>query len=262
MKNAKDLVRAAAAAAMVLVAGSIAQAGMVVHYDFNGNALDSSGYGNDATILGTPAFVAGQTDGAIYFNNPAGNVGATQCVTIPNTPSVSGLSDTSFSLAIKYKSTDSTGNNGRLVGGNYPGLEFDYNAGATPEAYGRLNLLIYGHSNGTVDPRAVTTDGNWHWAVLTVDRGGASPIVDYYVDTHLITTSSSTLGPIDFSNISIGRDSGDVTYAARLTTVDDFRLYDTALSATQVANVPEPATLSLLALGGMAILRRRRAAKR
>jgi len=43
--------------------------------------------------------------------------------------------------------------------------------------------------------------------------------------------------------------------------IDDVRIYDRALSGTEVADLyalPEPATLSLLALGGLAVIRRHR----
>ena len=52
-------IRTVAFTAAILVAcAASSSADTVVCYDFNGNTLDSSGLGNNATIVGSPSFVA------------------------------------------------------------------------------------------------------------------------------------------------------------------------------------------------------------
>jgi hypothetical protein len=239
----------------LLVATS--RAGLIVRYDFNGNALDSSGSGNHGTIIGSPAFVAGQTDQAIAFNNPAGQVLATQYVSLPNSANILGLQNSSFTIALLYRSTDATMNNGALFGQTrQTSVHFTYNAGGVPGSYAQLEdasgRLLTTQPDAISDPRSITTDGQWHWAIAVLDRDAM--VFRYYVDANLIATKSFTqFGPVSFSDLDIGRISGFATFGARQTSVDEFRLYSHALSSDEVnqlvTGVPEPATLTSLAIG-------------
>ncbi|MGQ0635051.1 MAG: LamG-like jellyroll fold domain-containing protein [Planctomycetaceae bacterium] len=250
-----------AAFALGLIA-SPSFAGLIVDYNFNGNALDSSGFGNHGTITGSPAFVASDSSQAIAFNNPLGQQSATQFVSLPNSASILALSNSSLTFALRYLSTDTGTSNGRLFG----------NAGSLGST-GILHSYFGGTNNsdshvvgaaGTVssrpesdaDPLAFTRDGLWHWTFTVFDR--ATSTFDYYVDDNLIVSKSfGSLGSVSLTNLLIGANSfGGVNtwFSARQTSVDGFRLYSHALSPAEVNQivggaVPEPSSLILFGLG-------------
>lgn len=256
----------------ILAVGLLAEpssAGLVVQYNFDGSALDSSGLGNHGTITGSPSFVPGQTGQAISFNNPAGQVLATQWVSLPNNPSITNLNNSSFTFAILYRSTDTSLGNGRLFG-HASSLLYVYNAGGVPGSYVQIRDAT--GELGTIpealnDPRTYTTDGQWHWGITVFDRSAKE--LRYYVDTNLVATRPfSTFGPVLFSDLSIGRinhqDASFRTFGARLTAVDNFQLHDRALSADEIhalvnpTGVPEPGALALLGTGALGLFGYRR----
>jgi hypothetical protein len=262
-------VRAATSAvtAIASLVSAAAHGGLLVQYKFDGDTLDSSGNGHHATFHGG-SYVAGETDGAIHFNNPSGAAVATQYVTIPNAAEILDLGDASFSFAIKYRSTDTALQNGRLFGVNSGStyLVYNYNAGGTAQSHGSFGgtegTFNYGNRD-TPNPLAITTDGDWHWAVVVLNRDTST--VSYYVDANVISSASyAALGEVPFANLTIGRFNGDGTdsstsYGARLTSVDEFRLYDHALSAAEVSAIPEPSALVgalLMGTAGLLAVRR------
>jgi len=233
-------------------------AGLVVHYDFNGNTLDSSGLGNNGTIFGNPAFVAGQIDQAIYFNNPIGQQVATQYVSLPNSASILALQNSSFTFAINYLSNDTTINNGRLFGrqpssGSFIG--FGVNSGALETSTGVRDTTCHALDTLPVvsgNPIARTSDGQWHWGIVVLDRAAGE--LRQYVDTNLVATVPfGAFDSVTLSDLNIGRIAFNTTFGARLTAVDDFRLYSQALTTAEVNQLvnafPEPSSLVSAAMG-------------
>ncbi len=241
-------------------------AAVVVHYTFQNNLLDQSGNGNHATLVGGPTYVPGEGGGnAIYFNNPLGAAEGTDYILLPNSASIAALDGNSSTMAVRFKTLDSSTNNGRLMGDNVGGKGFNlnYNSSLTGEAHGAIfgtsSNVFYGNY-ATVNPAGIVTDGNWHWAVVTHDA--VAKEVKFYIDGQLIDTDSYTnLGQMSYNGMAIGRynGAGATNYAARLTTVQEFQLHDVALSAAQVAAIPEPGTLGLacLAIVGVWLYKRR-----
>jgi hypothetical protein len=234
---------------------------MIVHYTFDGNVLDSSGNGNDGTLTGSPGYVPGQSGEALYFDNPEGMTPATQFVTLPT---LNSLTDQSFTVAIRFNSTDTTQQNGRLFGNNFTsaGFTMDYNRflGANAEINVRDNGTTAAHFFDTsAGSEAHVTDGGWHWMVLVVDRSDSQ--ARGYIDQAMQLRDVTGLGSVSFANLRIGAssDAGNPTggdFGARLTAVDDFQLYDNPLTDQQVralvsgdASVPEPSAFLLIACG-------------
>lgn len=249
----------AVATVLIGIFAHVANAAIVVDYQFNGNLLDSSGNNIHGVGFGSLSFVAGLEGNAIYFDNPIGLSPATMWVSVPNNAEIVSLSESSFSYALRVRSTDAAKTNGRLFGNSGPGAQrgvvLDYNAHGVDEAYHsvRGNYEVTSRDDVIGNADAVITDGEWHWVVVVVDR--THGVAKQYVDENLV--SSRSLGPnigiVSLENLSIGRDTGQPDYAARHTAVDEFILFDTALPSGHVPSVPEPSTYALW-LSGVAMM--------
>ena len=108
------------------------------------------------------------------------------------------------------------------------------------------------------------TTGTWHHVAATFAAGGSLKV---YINGTQQTDVQALSAAHDLANLGnwlVGAERvGSRFYNGAL---DDVRLYDNELSALEVSAlnaagplyVPEPATMSLLALGGLVMIRRRR----
>lgn len=231
-----------------LMIPNLASAGLVAHYELNGNANDSSGFGNHGTLTGGPNFVASPRGQAIAFNNPVGFGIADELMLLPN--NFGALDNASFSIALLMRSVDNSQINGRLFGNNFSaaGMGFGYNREHSSNAgIFMRDTAVNGPSffDNTAGPEGYVVDGNWHWLVLVVDRTAETATA--WIDGHSQTQSIAGLGATSFANLRLGAlddinsSTGDA-FGARNTWVDDLRIYNHALSAAEVGAlaVPEP----------------------
>lgn len=257
--------------AMVLLSlqpGFAGAQGPLLHYNFDGNTLDSSGNGLHGTLSGAPGYVPAGSGQALYLDNPVGGVDATQYVSLPD---LSALNNQSFTIAIRFSTTDTSQQNGRLFGNHFsvPGVGIGYNRAATANAsaYARGTGGSAGFFDLAAGPEGYVADGQWHWIVLVLDRDASQGRA--YIDAASEVQAIGSLGSASLADLRIGSSNdpqiGGQAYGAMLTNVDDFRVYDYALSPEQVAEliaVPEPASVILAALGAGAVALRRRWRKR
>jgi hypothetical protein len=249
---------------------------LVAQYLFDGNANDSIGSAN-----GTPSSVS-------YFSSVVGgqtrlvaDFGGASSVVVPETSSIDLTS--AFTLAgwFKISSWVDGGINGGYPlfrAGGIPNLaESAYTAGIT--AYS-LDLTIFGandypvnslyagqraNSPSASNPIPDTTLGivlnDWYHLAWTYD--GVS-IRQYLDGAELVNTvgsaTASNINPYSgFGTLLIGAPHG--SSSGFVGQMSDLRVYDRALTSSEIAGIPEPSTYALLLMtgaGGLWMTRKRR----
>jgi hypothetical protein len=238
-----------------VLTGSLSQ-GVVVNYQFNGNAADSSGNGYNATAVGaqltTDRF--GRTSSAYLFN------GTSDYIVSGNT-----LPDSTKFTISAWIRPDAL---------KFAGIFYD-SALFTPGRDTSLHMFSDGSLEASFskisDPGppylrsgAVLSAGNWFHVVATSEAMG----LKIFLNGNEVASQNVGSDNIGYhSNIYIGAENhGFYPEYFFQGAMDDVLFYDRILSSTEVASlyqiqsVPEPSALSLLAigLGGLAMLRRRR----
>lgn len=212
-------------------------AGLVGHWkldEMSGTTvIDSSGNDYDGIMQNLSADdnnTSGAVNSSITLN------GIDDYISIPHAAELNPTD--SITLSAWIKSEGSTGDNQRIIGKWGPGgnsfnlfmAEFDYGSdglGLQPAievAIGSTNFVIDADDNG-----AIIGDGIWHHVAGTYD--GTS--LNIYVNGALQNTLAAT-GAIDPSTgpINIGRDENN--YGHFFGSIDDARIYNRPLSATEI----------------------------
>lgn len=277
-------------------AGSLAMQGALVHrYSFSnpaGGAADGATFtdsvgGADGTVRGAGAnftgsgldLPGGASGTQAYGDLPNNLISVHSSVTIEGWVTVSS-NPGNWTRIFDFGSTEG-GNGGEITGpgntngGGTAGLDYILLSASRGNNYDQQRVEIRNLDGGTTinthDSNVATVFGDpIHFAVTWEDTGVGTSQVNYWRNGVQQTTNgvvNSNLGDLNDVNMWLGR-SNWLNDANLDGTFDEFRIYDNALDATQVAAsmaagpdtlVPEPSTglLGLLGLAFAMRLRRR-----
>ncbi len=202
-------------------------AGLVAHYQFENNAYDSSGYGNDGLAHGGVTYDAG----VIGLGQAAVFDGISGYIDVPHSPSLAPTEAVTVSTWIRstyqgqsyiqMKSECSTQHNRNFwLTGNQ----------GYSSAFGMIDEdWNYLQARCLHDECQDVWDGEWHHIAGTYDRNE----LKYFVDGQLVSVVPHTV-PINVSTgtLAFARDCVGHRFPMEL---DDFRIYNRALSPGEIS---------------------------
>ena len=212
--------------------GSTALPKTVANWGLNSSsgatAVDSSGNGHTGTLVNGPAWTAGVSGNGLQFN------GTNQYVTAPS----KGLNLYPLTVTTWFKTSSSSGLHGivnKYAVSSMNGYQLFINNGSLCAWYFKDSADYVWDGSGCTLSTAGYNDGNWHMATFAVDASGGKLYVDGVLKKSRAWTGVA--GTDSSSQVfSLARYPG-VSSPYLATTLDEVRLYGSALSASQVTTL-------------------------
>jgi len=251
---------------LVLSLAGSASADLRGYWKLDGNGDDSSGYGNDGNVSANVAPTAdrfGNPNGAMYFTDGLGNINVGNDASLNLTGAMS-------ILGWAYLDTNSSvydRRNSRILGKMDGGGARAWSAGIehrnNTAVHNRGNFQISSDGSDVIsceDDATIPLDEWFHYA--GVYTPGTS--MELYINGDLAMNVTTGVPASQYSangwDVLIGNRpaASDCGWYGAL---DEVRIYSEALTETQIEAImaiPEPATMLMLGLGGLALIRRKR----
>ncbi|MBW8002202.1 MAG: LamG domain-containing protein [Planctomycetes bacterium] len=234
--------------------------GLAAHYKFNGDASDSSGNGNNGVVYGAQLTEDrfGVANHAYLFDGQDDYIEAAHSSSLDLTGPIT------LSAWIKSDGTYWQSEIISKMPSYSPAIGYQL---YTQDDEARVSLTYAignSHAGGGVASNTLVVDGQWHLLTSTYDGSEIRMYVDGELETWIAYSDGyeSNTEPLKIGHYyypyNDGR-GGSHNWALN-GAIDDVRIYNRALSPEEVAQlVPEPATLLLFGLGGLALRRKHRA---
>ncbi len=234
---------------MILAGAACAvNATLVSHYEFEGN-WDNSVAGalpGIHTGTGSPAVIANDSERGLVADLTPTN----SRVYIGYDTALNSIGTTKqFSIATWVKS--SAGLNWQQIFGR--GTQWGIRM-----VEGKVQLFT---TDGTLLGSTAINNGEWTHIAATYNGGTGQAVVYVNGVQDGVSTINVTSNFASSLRAAIGARSGSYSGADFIYTgyVDDLRVYDNALGSNEIAQiVPEPATICLLGLGALGLIRRKK----
>ncbi len=203
--------------------------GLVGYWNFSETgsttAYDRSPYGNDGTLTGGPTYAAGKFGTALRFD------GTDDYITVGSSTTIN--MQTSMTFAGWFKANGDYITNQAFIGASTNGNAANY--GVT---FGYTNNKFeFWQASGGPDITSTRSisDDNWHHYAVTRTGTTGAWTLNLYIDGVLDKTGTSAVNPSGTTTetVAIGRFGGYNGYYLK-GTVDDFRLYNRALSEEEI----------------------------
>ncbi|NOU43388.1 MAG: DUF4347 domain-containing protein, partial [Methyloglobulus sp.] len=217
-------------------------ANLQAHYTFNGNAKDvAPGTAQNGTLMGNANIVNDGLRGQVLNLD-----GADDYVSLnSHTATFATYSQGTFATWIK---TTATGD--RTI--------FDIGDGATQQNFvsfyvnnGQLSFSVVDGNVSVLETHstAIVNDGNWHHVAVTVNASGNQLYIDGVAASRTFVVGSATTNAFISSLNSktathIGAYDNGAINGEFLGLMDDFRIYDRAITATEVATLAADLSLT------------------
>lgn len=249
-------------AALLALAPGALRADLVAYYAADGSTTDGSGFGNHGTLHNGAGYSSGHQGQGFTFD------GVNDYVTAPDSASLDMSTQLTLSLWVRPESGGASGGHTGLV---WKGNDID---SSSNQSYALLytNRVFFrvGGSPGTfaqLDSGSVLPLGEYSHIAATFDGSTMRTYVNGELTnsrTYNVASIRNTDYPLFIGSTSDGAAPSTSTSNNRHFhgSLDEIRIYDTALDATQVAalvSVPEPGSLLCFSLitGGFLARRRR-----
>lgn len=238
--------------------------GLVAAYEFNGNAADVSGSGNDGFVYGaslaTDRF--GNANSAYCFN------GFDDYITVADSPALRMQED--FTVSCWLNSAQGArgkvlGKNGNMGTSNYTLMvdEHEMRSGVIFQFENQhdfdYGVLMDGHPAISREPNYIGADtyiDQEEWVLAAFTKDGDQ--FNFYLDGKLVSSVDWSFSEAAGSqNLNIGTGSGEYNTDYFQGMIDDVYIYNRALSGTEIHKiytaVPEPSSIALLLVSGVGV---------
>ncbi len=241
-----------------IIRGTLAD--LVAHYDFETGsgttAYDTSGYGTAAngTFVGTGvSWVPGKVgNSAVSFNTARDS-----WINCGKGTKLDIAGQISLAFWLKADANDNTRWNMLVSKGNDNGYRVCRDSGGN--ATNGITFATSGHYPGDNVFASNVLDGQWHHVATTYAWDGTSAVSRIYIDGVLTDENTGIGYDISRNSYNLLLGNNEQYSSPMCGSLDDVRIYNHALNQAEVnALIPEPLTMTLLSVGGLTLLRRRR----